>query len=348
MKFNAAILTEQGQPLVLDQIELTTSLEYGQVLVKVIASGICGSQLGEIDGVKGPDKFLPHLLGHEGGGVVQEVGPGVTTIKLGDHVVLHWRKGNGIEAPIKSYRWGNKIVNAGRVTTFNEYAVVSENRVTVISKHIDFKVAALMGCAVLTGFGVVNNDAQIKIGQSVIVFGTGGVGLNIVQAASLSSAYPIIGIDINDEKLVLAKEMGLTHQFNALNEKDIILAVKNIVGSKGVDVAIDTTGNPRVIEQAYELTSAFGKTILVGVPKAGDNISIHSLPLHFDKILKGSHGGDANPERDIPNYLKLLKAEKLSLKKLITHEFSLNKINDAIDLMKSGKISGRVMIHLFE
>src|SRR3990167_7997593 len=270
MKFHAAILVEQCQPLTVDQIELTTPLEYGQVLVRVICSGICGSQIGEIDGVKGEDKFLPHLLGHEGGGIVEEIGSGVTTVKLGDHVVMHWRKGSGIEAPVKSYCWGNKLINAGRITTFNEYAVVSENRITRIPKDIDFKIASLMGCAILTGFGVVNNDAQIKLGQSVVVFGTGGVGLNIIQASSLVSAYPIIGIDLNNDKLALAKQMGLTHAFNSLDEKDFLDSIKKIVGELGADIVIDTTGNTKVIEQAYQLTNSSGKTILVGVPKIGD------------------------------------------------------------------------------
>src|SRR3989344_6266802 len=132
MKFHAAILVEQCQPLTVDQIELTTPLEYGQVLVRVICSGICGSQIGEIEGVKGEDKFLPHLLGHEGGGVVEKIGPGVTKIKKGDHVVMHWRKGVGIESATPQYKWDNRVVNAGWVTTFNEWAVVSENRLTPI------------------------------------------------------------------------------------------------------------------------------------------------------------------------------------------------------------------------
>src|SRR5688572_174041 len=162
----AAVLVELNEPLVLTDIEVPP-LDVGQVLVEVHRSGICGAQLGEIAGVKGPDKFLPHLLGHEGGGVVLETGPGVTHVKAGDHVVLHWRKGEGIQARTTAYNWGGRKVNAGWVTTFQEQAIVSENRVTPIPKDVPFDVAALMGCAVTTALGLVNNDAQVKIGDSV-------------------------------------------------------------------------------------------------------------------------------------------------------------------------------------
>src|SRR5580692_4995742 len=149
MKTRAAILEKLNAPLVVDEIEVP-KLECGQVLVEIHCSGICGAQLGEISGVKGPDKFLPHLLGHEGGGVVLETGPGVTHLKVGDHVVLHWRKGAGIHSQTPKYQWNGRTVNGGWVTTFNRLSVVSENRATPISKYIDFEVAALMGCAVTT------------------------------------------------------------------------------------------------------------------------------------------------------------------------------------------------------
>lgn len=176
----AAVLVEQNKPLVIAEIELPEALSFGQVLVKVHYSGICGSQINEIDGTKGPDKFLPHLLGHEASGTVLDLGPGVKTVKQGDRVVMHWRAGNGLQCEPPSYRWDGRKVNAGWVTTFNECAVVSENRVTTIPDDFDLKLAPLFGCAVTTAMGVVNNDAQVKIGQSVVVFGVGGVGINIV------------------------------------------------------------------------------------------------------------------------------------------------------------------------
>ena len=308
----AAILAESKQPLIVDDITLPDNLEFGQVLVDIHYSGICGAQINEIDAVKGSDKFLPHLLGHEGSGVVREVGTGVTTVKVDDHVVLHWRPSKGIQSPTPKYTWNGKTVNAGWVTTFNEQAIISENRLTVIPDSFDMRIAPLFGCSVTTAFGVVNNDAQIKIGQSVVIFGIGGVGLNIAQAASMVSTHPIIGVDLLQHKLEMGKKFGLTHTVVG-GQENVNDTIRDIVGTQGADVVIETTGNSRVIEKAYELTHPDGKTICVGVPRKGDNISIYSLPLHFNKVLTGSHGGDAVPDVDIPRYIKLINAGKMTL-----------------------------------
>ena len=338
----SAILVESKKPLVVAETDLPAKLEFGQVLVKVCYSSICGAQINEIDAVKGPDKFLPHFLGHEGSGIVEKIGEGVTTVKPGDHVVLHWRKSSGIQSATPKYYWNGKKVNAGWVTTFNEKAVVSENRLTVIPKDFDMRTASLLGCSVTTGFGVVNNDAQIKIGQSVLIFGIGGVGLNIAQAASMVSAYPIIGVDLHEHKINMGKKFGLSHGIIA-NSKNLKDEIYNIVNQKVVDTVFETTGNSKVIEQAYELTNPEGKTILVGVPR--DKISIYSLPLHFNKVLKGSHGGGSIPDIDIPRYIRLIKNKKMTLENLITQEFNLSEINKALDLCRSGK-AGRVVIKL--
>jgi S-(hydroxymethyl)glutathione dehydrogenase/alcohol dehydrogenase len=340
----AAILVESGKPLVVADVALPERLEYGQVLVRVHASGICGSQIGEIDAVKGPDKFLPHLLGHEGGGVVEDVGPGVRHVAKGDRVVLHWRKGAGIEAPTPKYLWGDRAVNAGWVTTFNERAVVSENRVTKIPAEVDFEIAALLGCAVTTGLGVVTNDARLRIGESIAVYGVGGVGLCVVQGAALVSAWPIIAIDRDAEKLAMAARFGATHTLNTASGA-VAAEVRRIAGAAGVDVAVDTTGHVPIIEEAYEVTSPRGRTVLVGVPKAGEKVRIHTLPLHFDKALRGSHGGQAEPACDIPRYVNLLREGRLRLREMITHTFDLGGINDAIALLRTGG-AGRVVIRL--
>jgi len=340
----AAFLVEQNQPLVVDEVSLPKLLDFGQVLVRLHYSGICGSQLGEIKGVKGKDPYLPHLMGHEGTGTVLEIGSGVTRVAVDDHVVLHWKPASGIEANPPKYEWSGQRLNAGKVTTFNECSIVSENRLTKIPNNFDMKLATLFGCAVTTAFGVVNNDANIKIGQSVVVIGLGGLGMNIVQAASMVSANPIVGIDLYKEKFKIAKKFGLTHSFYS-ESKNRNQKIKQVVGASGADVVIETTGNSRLIEQAYELTNDQGKTILVGVPNKGDNISIYSLPLHFKKVLKGSHGGDAIPDIDIPRYIRLIEARKMSLNELITHEFGLKDINDALDLFKTGK-AGRIVINL--
>ncbi len=338
----AAILVESRKPLVVDTIAPPDCLEYGQVLVRVVCSGICGSQIGEIDAVKGPDKFLPHLLGHEGGGVVEETGPGVRYVKRGAHVVLHWRKGAGIESPTPRYTWGDRTVNAGWVTTFNELAVVSENRLTAIPKDVDLEVAALMGCAVTTGFGVVNNDAAVKIGESVAVLGVGGVGLNVVQGSALAGAWPIVAVDKHQSKLDMAGRYGATHLVNAAvqDARDEILKA---VGPQGADAVVDTTGVAALIELAYEVTSPRGRTILVGVPPVGQKACIYTLPLHFEKRLKGSHGGDADPARDIPRYVNLYRRGRLDLKGMITHRFSLDDVNLAVETMRRGE-AGRCLI----
>ncbi len=340
----AAILVKQHKELVLDRIELPKYLDYGQVLVKLSYSGICGSQIGEIDGVKGEDSYLPHLLGHEGSGVILDTGPGVKFVQSGDHVVMHWRKGQGIEARPPVYQWKNQPLNAGWLTTFNEYAVVSENRVTKIPENFNLKTAMLFGCAVTTGFGVAMNDAEVKIGESVVVFGIGGVGLNIVQAASMTSAYPVIAVDLYSQKLEMAKYFGATHILNA-TENDSEAHIKELL-KNGADVVIDTTGNPKIIELAFNLTGSQGRTILVGVPKKGDDISIYSLPLHFGKKITGSHGGNSRPAVDIPRYIRLYESGELLLDEMITEVFKLSEINIAIEKMRNGKIIGRTLIDM--
>lgn len=340
----AAILVEQRKPLEVAEIKLPEYLEPGQVLVKLHCSGICGSQIGEIDGAKGPDKFLPHLLGHEGTATVVEAGPGVRHVKAEDLVVLHWRKGPGIEAVPPKYTWDGKIVNAGWVTTFNDYAIIAENRMTVIPKDSDREVAALFGCAVTTGFGVVTNNAKINIGDTVVVYGAGGIGLNIIQAADLSSAYPIIAVDIFDGRLEIAKTMGATHTLNA-KECDASAEISEILGYRPLDVFIDNTGQPDIIKTGYEMTGPEGRVILVGVPKAGNLTNLFTLPLHFGKVLTGSHGGEAEPEKDIPRYHNLYRQGRLKLKELITARVALEDINDAIAGMRDGTISGRVVVN---
>ncbi len=338
----SAILVESNKPLVVADIELPKNLDFGQVLVKVCYSGICGAQINEIDAVKGPDKFLPHLLGHEGSGIVKKIGPGVATVKVGDHVVLHWRKSSGIQSATPEYNWNEKKINAGRVTTFNEQTVVSENRLTVIPKDIDLRTAALFGCSVISGFGAVNNDAKVKIGESVLIYGIGGMGINISYASSLVSAYPIIGVDIHDEKIDMGKKLGLTHGINS-KSKDLKKEIKNILGAEGPDVIFETTGNARMMEQAYELSPKNGRTVFVGVPN--DKISIYSLPLAFDKKISASHGGNSIPDKDIPRYIRLIKNKKINFDNIITHEFNLSEINEALNLFRTGK-AGRIMLKI--
>jgi S-(hydroxymethyl)glutathione dehydrogenase/alcohol dehydrogenase len=342
-KSKAAVLAKSREPLIIDEIDLPEALDVGQVLVKILYTTICGAQLNEIAAAKGPDRFLPHLLGHEASATVVETGPGVSNVKPGDTVVLHWRPSLGIQCKPPSYKWRGEKLNAGWVTTFNEFAVVSENRMTPIPADYDLKVAPLLGCAVTTAAGVINNDAKVKIGESVVVFGVGGVGLNVVQFAHLAGANPIVAIDLIDGKLDMAKVRGATHTLSAAKIKDIPAAIRDIVGSKGPDKVIETTGVKQVIEQAYDLTHADGTCVLVGVPN--EKVTIYTLPIHFNKVLTGSHGGDAAPHIDIPRLIRLTKAGRLSFDGIITHEYTLDEINAALDTVRSGN-AGRVVLRV--
>ncbi len=342
----AAILVELNKDLVVDEIEMPASLDFGQVLVRVHYSGICGSQLGEIRGVKGEDKFLPHLLGHEGSGIVQSIGPRVSRFKEGDHVVMHWRPSGGIQATNPIYSLEGKRVNAGLVTTFNEYAIVSENRLTKIPDSYPLNQATLYGCAITTGFGVVENNAKIKFGQSIVVVGAGGVGLNIIQAASMRNAFPIVAVDLFENRLDLAKKVGATHSVMSSNASEWSKNVEEILMKDKADIVVDNTGNTDVIRSCYNLTKDTGKTILVGVPKEGDETSLFTLPLHFGKEITGSHGGDAAPENDIPRYLELEKRGIFDTSNIITEVYDLESINEAIKSMEKGTLSGRCVIKL--
>ncbi len=348
MKFRAAILTELKQPLVIEEIE-SGPLRFGQVLVKIHCSGICGAQINEIEGAKGPDKFLPHLLGHEATATVQEVGEGVTSVKPGDRVVCHWRKGAGLQGPVAAYTSARfPKINSGWVTTFSEYSVISENRCTRIPADFDAEAGALFGCAVTTAMGVLNNNARLGIGESIVILGTGGVGLNLVQFAAMVGAHPIIGVDLHDHKLELARKMGATHTINGRGA-NLVEEVRKLVGAAGADVVIENTGIADLIEQAYEMTASQGRVILVGVPtKSARHPSFYTLPLHFKKVLTGSEGGDCRPDVDIPKLVRLCQAGKLKFDGLISKRYRLDDINEAIADLKQGRAAGRCIVWMDE
>lgn len=334
MKTIAAILVEQNKPLEIHEVDIS-SLKYGQVLVEVICTRICGSQIGEIDGVKGPDKYLPHLLGHEGGGVVREIGPSVEHVCPGDHVVLHWRHGAGIDAGPSEYRLGQKTVNAGPITTFQQYTVVSENRLTPIPKDVDFETASLLADTLTTGFGVVVRDARLEIGESAVVIGVGGIGLGTVLGAHLAGVHPIIAVDLFDHKLEKAKEFGATHTINSSN-KDFPEEVMKILGC-GADAIFDGTGSPDVLKKAWKVLSPQGRLVLVGVMAHELRFSFNTLPLHYGKRIVGSEGGQSTPHIDIPRYLRMIEDGRFDPSKMITHRCKLGEINPAISAMRAGE-----------
>ena len=340
----AAILFESSKPLIVEEIQLPGELFAGQVLVEVITSGLCGAQINEIDAVKGPDKFLPHLLGHEGFARVIEVGPGVTTVVPGDQVVMHWRPGSGIQSKPPVYNWQGKQLNAGWVTTLNKHAVVSENRITRIpnSNH-DKNLIPLLGCALTTSLGVLENDAKIGFRDSLLIFGAGGVGLLLIKIAKLIGVRNITVIDIHSEKLVKARELGASNTFNFQSKNETLSELRALFGRDLPSVAIDTTGHTDAIEICYEISSSDARIILVGVPKAGNKASIYTLPLHFGKLIKGSEGGQSRPDVDIPFLLQLVADGQLNFEDFPTHSFPLAGINEAISRLKNG-ITGRMII----
>lgn len=333
----AVILKKLNSDLAVDNVELTP-LQYGQVLVKNIVSGLCGAQLQEIAGLKGNANFLPHLMGHEGCGIVQEIGAGVATVKVGDKVVMHWRKGEGIEAPFPKYIYEGKEMSSGKVTTLSEYSIVSENRLTAVPQDTPEELCALLGCGLTTALGVVTNEANIKVGESVLIVGAGGVGLNLIQGAKLVSAYPIVAMDIVEEKRNICLEVGATHFVNSKTEDT----------NQKFDVIIDTTGIPEVISNATTYLSGTGRLILVGQPKPTQSLEIPNANKLFDgigKTIKATQGGKTNPTDDIPRYLNLYKAGLLDINKIITHRFNIDEVNDAFNLLKSGK-AGRIIINI--
>ena len=334
----AAVLEKLNYPLAIREV-FPTQLLPGQVYVKVLASGLCGAQLHEIRGHRGNEKFLPHLMGHEGCGIVKEVGPGVTTVQEGDKVVMHWRPGSGIESEFPKYHLGEKIISSGKCTTLSEFSIVSENRLTKVPHDTPTVLAAMLGCSLTTALGIIDNECNLKFGESVAVIGCGGVGLNLIQAAKMKSAHPVYGVDIND------KMFDLTHQIGV----DIFTCDLEFIPEK-VDVILDTTGVPEVISKAFDKLAPSGRLIMVGQPAPGTDLNIFNPLSMFDgqgKSIRASQGGGTKPDEDIPRYIKLANREMLDFNTLHTDTFALDNINDAFDLLKTGN-AGRIMIKIGE
>ena len=332
----AAILEQIDAPLAVREVELT-ELKFGQVLVKVLVSGLCGAQLHEIKGHKGNAKFLPHLMGHEGCGIVEEIGLGVTTVEPGDKVVMHWRPGSGIESPFPNYVLDGKTISSGKVTTLNEYSIVSENRITKIPYDTPSVLAAMLGCSLTTALGIIDNECDLKFGESVGILGCGGVGLNLIQAAKMKNASPIYAVDINHQMCDLSTEMGADVFANSIRHLPTTM-----------DVIIDTSGVPEVISDAYDRLSPSGRLILVGQPTPGKSVELPNAVSMFDgsgKSIRATQGGRTDPEKDIPRYIKLALSGSLDYESLHTDTFFLDEVNEAFDLLRSGN-AGRIMIRI--
>lgn len=330
----SAVLVELNKPLLLADVDLT-ELTTGQVLVKVLVSGICGSQLHEINGNKGNVKFLPHLMGHEGCGIVEGIGPGVLTVKPGDKVVMHWRPGLGIDSNFPQYILNGKKFSSGKVNTLTEQAIVSENKLTVIPSDTNPEFAALLGCSLTTALGIIENESYLRFGETVAIVGCGGVGLIVVAAARLRGAGEIHAVDNS----IVKKDLSFNYGANFFYE-----TVNNLPDN--IDLLIDTTGNVEIISESFKKLSINGRILLVGQPAPDQNLIIPNALKLFNGsglLIKASQGGGTIPHEDIPRYLKLLSLGYLSIEKLITHRYKLSEVNEAFETLKSGK-SGRIMI----
>ncbi len=343
-EFQAAILEQSRQPLIVDTVTLPDELLAGQVLVRVKYSGICGAQLNEIEAAKGPDKFLPHLLGHEGLAEVLEVGPLVRHVAPGDQVILHWMPGAGFQSDPAVYSWRGQRLNAGWVTTLSELTVVSGNRCTKIESTLAPQHLPLLGCAATTAAGVIGRDAGLRLGESVVVLGTGGVGLLTIEAARASGGYPIVGVDKVEARLEHARQLGARSTV-LVKQDDVFDDIISALGGTPPDVVVETTGARVMIELAYRLVSTAGRAILVGVPRHDEPASFDTLPLHFNTVITGSKGGGTKPEIDIPRLASLAEANLFRLDALPVTLFPLSDVNAAIDLVRSG-MPGRAVIDM--
>jgi S-(hydroxymethyl)glutathione dehydrogenase/alcohol dehydrogenase len=343
MKTQAALLVATGEPLVMGELEIPL-LKPGQVIVEIAYSGACGTQVMEWRGDKGEDKWLPHCLGHEGTGTVVEIGSAVTKVRPGDKVVLSWIKGTGIEAGGTVYDWDGRKVNSGAVTTFQRHAAVSENRLTLLPHGLPMDVAVLLGCAAPTGMGAVFNVLKVQAGDSIAVFGSGGIGLNAILAAAFAGAMPIIAIDPSPARRSLATIYGATHVIDP-NVGDPIAAVKAIV-PQGVDVAVEASGIPEVMEQAANSTrQQGGRAVVIGNAAFGKTLRLNPGLFNSGRSLLGTWGGDSQPDRDYGRFGRLLGSNRFPVRELLSKPYSLDQADTALGDLAAGRV-GRPLIDM--
>lgn len=335
MKIDAAILVKKKN-INIQKLSLP-KLKKGQVLVKIYYSGVCRSQLMEFEGSRGKDKWLPHLFGHEASGVVEDFGPGVTKVKKGSNVILTWIKSNGIDSVNPKFILKNKTVNAGKVTTFSNYSIVSENRIVVKPNKLGFKEAALYGCAFLTGAGLVLNKLKkINKKKLICVYGLGGIGLSALTMLVALKFKNIIAIDNNPKKLKLAKKIGSTFNINSdkQNVKEVIYANYN----KLSDICIEAGGTVKTIEKSFDIIcKTKGKLIFSSHPPDNQKIKIYPHELISGKTIIGSWGGFSKPDRDVDKIFHLIKKKQKILFSEGIKLYTLDNIKTAFDDLKKGK-----------
>lgn len=365
MQMQAAILSEPNAHFRIESVTLDPP-QAGEVLVKIVASGVCRSDWRVAIGTA--PKPMPIIAGHEGAGVVETVGPGVTRVKPGDHVTFIWSpacgdcfycKGDkpnlcetftpllatGLQADGKSrIHWNGQPVHilAG-LGAFAEYAVLREESCLPIPREIPLELAALAGCAVATGVGAAINTAAVKPGESVAVFGAGGVGLNIIQGTRLCGAHPIIAVDANADKLSLARDFGASHTL--LFDDAIVSRVQALTAGRGGDHVFEAVGNPTLQEVAFTALRPGGQLTLVGATPDDSRTNLPAASITRSELrIHGSFYGSCNPRRDIPLLLNLYTAGKLKLRELVTKRYRLEQINEAYADLVNGKLARGVIV----
>jgi S-(hydroxymethyl)glutathione dehydrogenase/alcohol dehydrogenase len=336
----------------------------GEVLIKMKATGVCHSDLSVVNGSI-PSPF-PIVLGHEGAGIVDQIGEGVTNVKPGDHVAISCipscgscfycihqepylcsgakQDGNLFDGTTRVHKGGEPIFVMSSVGVMAEYAVVPASCVVAIDKAFDFKVVALIGCAVTSGVGAAIRTAEVKPGSTVAVFGCGGVGLNVIQGARIAGAGKIIACDLSAEKMEMAKSFGATDTVDP--KGDFVNQIQAMTNGVGVDYAFDVVGHSKVVEQCINATRKNGVSVLVGVGRFDDRFSVNAAILPFTaKTIKGSMYGSANFKVDFPMYLDLYKAGKLDLDRLVTQTYTLEQAPQAFEDMEKGKNARGVIVH---
>ena len=372
MKVRAAVLNAMGaampyaksKPLAIEELELRPPGP-GEVLVRMGAAGLCHSDLSVINGDR--PRPTPMALGHEAAGVVEELGAGVTDLKKGDHVVLVFipscghcnpcaegrpalcepgaasnTAGTLLSGERRLFKDGKPVHHHMGCSAFAEAAVVSRHSIVKVDPALPLEEAALFGCAVLTGVGAVVNTAQVRAGSTVAVVGLGGVGLASIIGAVAAGARTVVAVDLSDDKLALAKQLGATHTFNAATP-DLVEQVKQATKG-GVDYAIEMAGSTRAFETAYRITRRGGTTVTAGLPPPAATWAMPSTNLVAEeRTIKGSYIGTCVPSRDLPRYIQLYRAGKLPVNRLMTGKLKLEDINEGFDLLHEGKAVRQVV-----
>ncbi|MBI3744712.1 MAG: Zn-dependent alcohol dehydrogenase [Chloroflexi bacterium] len=364
VKTHAAVLYAPHTPLRVEEVDLGP-VKDEDVLVRIVASGVCHSDLHVYHGQ--PGRQFPVVLGHEGAGIVEQVGGAVTTVRPGDHVVLNLapfcgrcydcatgktyrctvRKGqNGLlyDGATRLSRDGQRIYHFTNVAAFARHAIVHHSSAVPIAKDIPFEVACLVGCCVCTGVGAALNTAQVRPGSTVVVIGCGGVGLNVIQGARLAGAKRIIAVDVLDEKLARARRFGATDAIDASKEKTVA-RVMELTAGRGAGYAFEAIGKPQTMMDAYTATGRGGKAVVVGIsPDATARLSINPASLLAERSLTGTQTGSTNATRDFPLYLDLYRSGRLMIDELITARVPLEQVNEAFAALEQGRAVRTVLM----